>query len=98
MGATAKSGREVYSSPHWKEYTSFGADIDITADAPNAANGKVAASRRIRIGAGGGNIVLKTMDGTSRITTGCLAGEILDVQATTIVSALTTVTNVTVYW
>lgn len=98
MGATAKSGRETYSSPHWKEYTSFVADIDITADALNAANGKVAPSRRIRIGGAGGTIQLKRMDGTTIATTGCLAGEILDVQATTIVSAGTTITNCTVYF
>lgn len=99
MAGQAHSNRELYSSRHWKEYLSFASDIDLTLDGPDGA-ARTPCCRRIRIGVPGttGVIVLQRPDGTNINTTGCLAGEILDVQASKIISAGTTVTNCTVFW
>lgn len=93
----ARGGYDTYSSPYWKEYSAFGADIDLIADGPDGTKGSKDAPRMILIQSAG-NIVLKRPDGTSITTTGVTAGQELKCQPTTIVSAGTTITRCTVYW
>lgn len=88
----------LYSAHHYKVYTSFVADIDLTADGPNAGINKDLCRRFTILGAGTGTLVVKRGDGTSITITGLAAGQSLDIQSGTIVSAGTTVTSVLVHW
>lgn len=102
LTSVGRGNNQYYSSPFWVEYLAFGSDIDLTSASYGAADmtkggGGGQNCRRIRIGSAG-NIALKRPDGTSITTTGLVAGEVLDVEATTILAAGTTITNCTVYW
>lgn len=96
MSGQAHSNRELYSSRFWKEYATVPSDVDLTVDGPDGAS-RSPTCRRIRIG-GAGDIVLQRPDNTNITTTGCLVGELLDIQASKIISAGTTATKITVYW
>ena len=92
----------LYSAWHYKVYTSFAADNDLLADGPNGGTNRDMCRRITILAAGTGTLIVKRGDAaaTSVTITGLVAGQVLDIQAVTIVSSGggTTVTSVLVHW
>ena len=75
-----------------KTYTSFVADINLITEKGETA-------RRVRINtAGSGALSVSYPNGDTDTITGLLAGDVLEVQATKILSSGTSVGSVTVMW
>ena len=84
-----------------KRFTSFGVDLDLTAEAPTGGAAKGAPARRLRIEAVGASpaIAVQFADGSSCIFSGLVANETFDVQISKILATGTSnVTSVTVFW
>lgn len=94
----ASGNPHTYSAILSKTYSSFVSDIDLLAASPGGGTtSSQRPCRRIRLGSSG-TLVLKYLDGTSDTITNLLQGDVLDVQAETIVASGTTITGCTVFW
>jgi hypothetical protein len=88
----------LYSAWHYKVYTSFGSDIDLTVDGPNGGTNKDL-SRRFTLLSAGTLVVARGDAAATNVTiTSLVAGQVLDIQAAKIVAAGTTITSVLVHW
>lgn len=87
---------KTYSSGIFKLYASISVDTDLIEDRPGYSVDKVPLSCRRILVEGAGALVLKNNVGTD-ITFTCTAGQVLDVQASTIDST-TAATNIIVFW
>ncbi len=83
---------------HVREFTDFGADIDLRLAANGAPAGSGAARYIEVVTAGSGGLVLTGTSGNTITLSGLVQGDRLPVQATKIVSSGTTVTKVRVGW
>lgn len=90
------SSDSLSSATKAKTFSSFASDIDLIA----SANGNGRPCRRIRVQSkGSGVLVLRLAGDSADVTISALAdGEILDVQATKIVSSGTSVSAINVFW
>jgi hypothetical protein len=88
--------QEVESAYFYKFYSSFGADINLLTEDTDTSGGGSPCRRIIPFTSG--NIVVTRPDGTNVTITGVFAGQVLDIQAKTIVSASTTITSALVCW
>lgn len=99
MAGDTRTTREIYSGDFYKFYSSFASDIDLAADS-HTATGYGRAQRNCRriVPFTSGNIVVTRPDGTNVTITGVVAGQILDIQASKIISSGTTITSALVLW
>jgi uncharacterized protein (AIM24 family) len=87
----------LYSSGDFETFA-VGAPPASNIDLINGATGRRRPCRRIRV-AGAGDLALTSAAGKTVVHPALAAGEVIDVQANTILSAGTTVAaGITVYW